>query len=295
MSVRMEIKMNSMENEILRERLELAEERIGRIKEEQCLPEAFDAYFRRVSQFLTGMDEMPGQYEQSYLNPIYATQQLGEENGSFLSALYYEIYRMIPARGESELQEKVIRMELFLEVYGTFTYEWQENHRLPEYESLRQSFYWFAFDYADVAAEKYVKELAKGQRKESEADTSCLDSNSILYGFLPGRCGDRGCRKELLCDHDHREDIGIVLDKGYISRKLEVFKTALEQQKEGMQTNACTVGERQEQAAEQACDKAVTMSREQRKLWAEYCRQAESLWRAYCGEYGKEYCDAEKK
>jgi hypothetical protein len=54
---------------------------------------------------------------------------------------------------EGRLDELVIRMELFSEVYAAFVYEEQENHRLPSYASIREILYWFVSDYADVAAE----------------------------------------------------------------------------------------------------------------------------------------------
>ena len=47
-----------METEILQERLELAVERIGKIEEEQSLPEAFEVYFHRVARFLMGEEEV---------------------------------------------------------------------------------------------------------------------------------------------------------------------------------------------------------------------------------------------
>lgn len=60
---------------------------------------------------------------------------------------------------EGRLDELVIRMELFSEVYAAFVYEEQENHRLPSYASIREILYWFVSDYADVAAEARVREL----------------------------------------------------------------------------------------------------------------------------------------
>ena len=290
-----------METEILQERLELAVERIDKIEEEQSLPEAFDIYFRRVARFLIGEEEKKEPYAQSYLNPAYAGEQLGEELGRFLSALYYEMYSLTGLRGQEELQEFVIRMELFLEIYGIFLLEWQENRRLPGVQSLRQSFYWFAFDYADVAAEKYVKELAKFAEGDEEG-TNCLRSTSILYGFLPEtKARMISLWKEGEREEDHRTDVALVLDKAYVSRKLEVFRTALEQQKDLMRQKKLqqqmTLNQQQESVSAAQLEKvipsrrrmqsqnpaAIIMSGEQKKLWAEYCRQAENIWNEHCG------------
>lgn len=59
---------------------------------------------------------------------------------------------------EGRLDELVIRMELFSEVYAAFVYEQQENHKLPTYAAIREILYWFVSDYADVAAEERVRE-----------------------------------------------------------------------------------------------------------------------------------------
>lgn len=288
-----------METEILQERLELAVERIGKIEEEQSLPEAFEVYFHRVARFLMGEEEEKEHYyAQSYLNPIYAGEQLGEELGGFLSALYYEMYSLTGLRGQEELQESVIRMELFLEIYGIFMLEWQENQRLPEFESLRQCFYWFAFDYADVAAEKYVKELVAPAKEEYRV--SCLDVKSVLYGFLPELPG-APAEKEVLNvqevlkeqelwsrDADHIQDVALVLDKAYVSRKLEVFRTALEQQKELKQQKSTGIVAQSKKgiptriSIQSKNPDAISMNRDQKKLWSEYCRQAENIWKEHC-------------
>ena len=273
-----------METEILKERLELAVERIGKIEEEQSLPEAFEAYFHRVARFLMGEEEEKEHYEQSYLNPAYAEEQLGEELGRFLSALYYEVYSLTGLRGQEELREAVIRMELFLEIYGIFVLEWQENQKLPEVQSLKQSFYWFAFDYADVAAEKYVKELAELAEGNREG-RNCLESTSILYGFLPETKEQMNSRWY----EGHREDVALVLDKAYVSRKLEVFRTALEQQKESERSKGCAIATQCEKvipsgtSVQSQNPAAFIMSREQKKLWSEYYRQAENIWKDHCG------------
>ena len=145
------------------------------------------------------------------------------------------------------MQDMVIRLELFLEVYAAYTYEWKENGQLPEYESIRRIMYWFAFDYADVAAEQYVEELKNGV---SDRDGLYLNSASMLYRFVPGEgrsSRDSGDGDVDRCTADHQEDIAMILDRAYVSRKLEVFRTALE--------------------------KIGPISEEQRNFLQEYCRQ----------------------
>lgn len=240
-----------MEEDILRERYELAVGRIKELAEELTFVEneylSVDTteYFSVAACYLNSVIENGNKgmakpvnikclfspevpYEHSYLNPAYAKAVLGIEHGRILSWLLYELCSMEPFVKAGCIQDIVIRMELFLEVYAAYTYEWKENGQLPEYATIRQIMYWFAFDYADVAAEQYVEELKNGV---SDRDGLYLNSASILYGFVPGEgrsSRDSGDRDADRCAADHQGDIAMILDKAYVSRKLEVFRTALE-------------------------------------------------------------------
>ncbi len=185
---------NQKEQIFLEERYGLAMERIREISGEMFGEEAFAAYFKNVADFLLVVDNnfrfvregglrtaslkelrarnsalyedvLPEKYETSYANPSHAVKALGEEFGALLSALYAELRSLIGFAYENRLTELVIRMELFVEIYTAFACEWQENEKLPEYESIRQIFYWFASDYADMAASRRVREqLTDGER-----------------------------------------------------------------------------------------------------------------------------------
>ena len=179
------------EMDLLQERLVLALERIEGIPKEQWgdgAEESIREYFSFVAEFLLMIggtkeflekdglnkasleelkernyklyaDILPEHYEESYANPAYAVKQLGQEFGAILAFLYTEMRSLIGFVYEGRIHELVIRMELFVEVYAAFVYEWQENAKLPAYESIRQIIYWFASDYADVAAEQRVREM----------------------------------------------------------------------------------------------------------------------------------------
>lgn len=180
-----------LDEAVLRERLELSVDRIKEISGEHWAnaeAETFEKYFAFVADFLLQVarieeyldkdsiqnstleeliaynhsfyaDIMPEHYEESYANPAYAVSKLGEEFGSLLSFLYTEMRSLIGFAYEGRMEELVIRMELFVEIYTAFVYEWQENAKLPEYETIRQMIYWFASDYAEVAAVQRVREL----------------------------------------------------------------------------------------------------------------------------------------
>lgn len=165
----------------MKERLELALERLSECAKEQFALEAYDRYFKEVIAFLqvvcaqyeeiasgkydvTGlsMDELrerneklyrnvlPKQYETSFLNPSYAVKELGEDYGRMMSWLFTELRKMVAFTFEQKLEHFVIRLELFLEIYGTFVYEMQESGKLPAYEAVREISYWFVSDYSDI-------------------------------------------------------------------------------------------------------------------------------------------------
>lgn len=163
-----------------KERFLLAKERIQEIKDENILQPEFDRYFKKMAEF-AGMicdtwtfvsegglfqstmeelkernyrlyeDILPGNYRNSYGNPAYSAGKLGEGYGQLLSFLYTELRGMIPFVYEKRLEEVVIRMELFLEIYGSFSCEQTESGRLPEYEALREIVYWYVSDYTRQA------------------------------------------------------------------------------------------------------------------------------------------------
>ncbi len=177
--------------------------------------EMFAEYFTKVAEFLVLMDEtkgflaagglqeasleellernhrlyeeiQPNNYETSYLNPAYAVKMLGQEFGAILAFLYTEMRSIIGFVYEDRLDEVVIRMELFLEVYGAFEYEVQENHTMPSYESIRRSIYWFVSDYADVAATRRTGELTVAEDNFAVNIIMNSDLSDVRYLFAYG-------------------------------------------------------------------------------------------------------------
>lgn len=179
-------KVMEMENrELLEERYQLAIERIGEIATESLGHPAMDAYFGKVASFLQKLcdyyqfvtktqteqaqlvqlqewnhclyeDILPENYEQSWGNPAYAVAELGQQWGQLFSAVYTELRGGIIAAAESDLEEILIRMELFVEIYSAFSEGKQEDGQLPDYETVRQIVYWYSSDYSDVHAQKAV-------------------------------------------------------------------------------------------------------------------------------------------
>lgn len=206
------------EREILQERLELALLRIREIPGEdfqgaELLP--WKEYFTTVAKFLLLIEDtrqfleqgkqaaatrkelqqrnralyediLPENYENSFANPAYAVKMLGEEFGALASFLYTEMRSLIGFTYEGRLDELVIRMELFSEVYAAFVYEQQENHKLPTYAAIREILYWFVSDYADVAAEERVREMVCPENNFAAAILRTADFTDLRYLYAYG-------------------------------------------------------------------------------------------------------------
>ena len=171
-----------MDDVMVRERYELSKERLGVIMLEETVKEPYRDYFRKTAEFLLMLDEvqelvrnrdwesadilmlaeenrklyediLPEQYETSYGNPAYAQKMLGETFGSFLSALYSEMRSGIVYAYEGQLEYLSILNELFIEIYNCFEEE-------PEYQAVRDIFYWYANDYCEVfAADRILDQI----------------------------------------------------------------------------------------------------------------------------------------
>ena len=173
---------------MVEERFLLAKERIQEIKSERILEEEYQKYFGKVAEFLVmvcdtysfimedGLDSaslqelrdrnrslyediLPENYEHSYANPEYSVTSLGEECGKILCFLYAEMRSIIPFAYEKKLEEMVIRLELFLEVYSSFCCEKQESGQLPSCEALKETIYWYVSDYAREATDSKLRDM----------------------------------------------------------------------------------------------------------------------------------------
>ena len=141
------------ENKVfLEERYCLTMERIHGISTDHTVPTPFSDYFQKTAGFLIQMEQlkeklesgetdaytleqwqelnrnlyadiMPEHYETSYGNPAYAVAQLGEVHGRILSFLYTELRGLIVYIFEGRLEETVVLLELFMEVYNRFEQE----------------------------------------------------------------------------------------------------------------------------------------------------------------------------
>ena len=199
---------------LLEERYELAMERIRQIPEEHFGEPALERYFASVAKFCLMMEEtaqflaqgglekasleelqrrnramyediLPEHYSVSYGNPEYAVNRLGEELGAFLSHLYAETRKLIGFVYEGALEEQVVCLELFVQIYAAFVYEWEENGRLPDLEDIRQMDYWSVCDYAEQTNLRSVRErfTAEGNTGIRIIRESDLTDVRYLYAY----------------------------------------------------------------------------------------------------------------
>ena len=170
--------------EMIQERLKLAEDRIREIAQEEGRIEGLPfftflaskitdllAYARKIAKdgFVENcdipalLDEQKSVfdclveegYQNGYVNPTHAVSEFGKELGRLLAFLAYEEMQILPFAAEGKDEEVLIRLELFLEVYGSFLGETREDKRL---ENIRNDLYWYVSDYSEDSVLARTKE-----------------------------------------------------------------------------------------------------------------------------------------
>ncbi|MFI3201393.1 MAG: aminopeptidase [Eubacteriales bacterium] len=209
---------------MIEERYELAKERLVELVSEETVEQPYGAYFYKVSTFLNDLmqwyeekwyqdkgigqidasflekeelcrlqmdlekmyeDILPKSYETSYANPAYAVKELGDELGGTLAALYTEMRSIIASCHEGDLEDVVIHLELFLEVYCLFCQSYEELQQPPKKEVVVEIFSWFVKDYCETQLEKRVKEQLDPTNQFAVRYIKKCDLSDMryLYGF----------------------------------------------------------------------------------------------------------------
>ncbi len=200
---------------LLRERYELVSERLEKMAAENLGHPALDEYFRRTADFLQKVrkyyafvaggqmeqaqlarlqewncclyeDILPEHYEESWGNPAYAVARAGEQWGQLLSAVYGELRGGIIAAAEQELEELLIRLELFVEIYSAFANQRQEDGQLPAYETINRIVYWYCSDYSDIQAESTIRRMVCPEGNRSAEIIRSADLTDVRYLYQYG-------------------------------------------------------------------------------------------------------------
>lgn len=202
------------QEELILERYGLAMARIKEIPDESICGEAYRDYFLRMAEFVLLMertyelvksgelrrmnmealkehnrslyaDILPAQYGESYADPAYAVNRLGESIGRCLSFLYTELRAMIPAAYEENLFSMTIRAELFLEIYQLFVCAAGEQ-RKPDAEEVRQILYWYVSDYYEAEFEQKCMALLDADRDFARRIIMESDLSDLRYLYYFG-------------------------------------------------------------------------------------------------------------
>jgi len=199
---------------MMNERYELAIERIKEIANETECGKTFADYFKNVAEFIVLTDETfekvtKGElfnspisllqeenkklyayqsmenYENSFLNPTFAKKVMGEKCGQILSALFAELQSLIPYAFEGRKKDMLIRMELFLEIYGMFVMATQEQENEPDVKELKDVYSQFAFDYAEELMEEGVmRQFTTNNSFANDIVKNCdLSTPDYLYRY----------------------------------------------------------------------------------------------------------------
>jgi len=192
------------DNAAIRERYELALERIKMIREEHTVSAELQDYFIQAANVVeaateyldfdyrqysmeeleAGNQRLYGElqaeaYEKSYANPQYAEKQLGD-NGKVLSFLYTELLSLHRYARESRCSELTIHMELLIEIYNLY-----EDKDAFDIREVQKAIYYFYYDYCDVLVPDRTQEMydARLDRYVQLVEQADLSDLRYLYGY----------------------------------------------------------------------------------------------------------------
>ena len=169
------------ENTNIRERYDLAMERILEIPSEERVAEPYRSYFNQMAAFTAQIEELarlqlredldgftleelqqlnhklyadilPEHYAESYADPAYAVRMLGADLGPLLFAFYAQFRAAIVFAYECRLTDIAILCETLIEIYNMF------EDGEPQARAVRDVLYWFFSDYTDVTLTYRIRE-----------------------------------------------------------------------------------------------------------------------------------------
>lgn len=166
----------------MKERYELAYNRIHEIVSEKNIPEVYRAYCQETAVLLSSLDQVlvlaegdglqaasleqlktwnnqfydplrDDNYEKFYGNPRYCTEKFGEEQGKIMAYFYSRFRDGILAAYNGDRESLLLLMELFLQVYTVLTTEEDQ----PRW--LKETLYYYVHDYDKYYTEKGIRRL----------------------------------------------------------------------------------------------------------------------------------------
>ncbi|MCR4990111.1 MAG: aminopeptidase [Lachnospiraceae bacterium] len=188
----------------MEERLSLALSRIKEIINEDILPERIQEFFSNEAGFILCLNDV---YEKRLNGELckLSIEELREINSKiykrevnitysgiqsddevYICAADAELRSAIPFVYENDLEGFLIRIELFLEIYGEYVLSYGEDKKSPSAETLKKILFYYVSDYTGMATERKIRNMLT---LEEDFATHILKNNDFkdvrdlyLYG-----------------------------------------------------------------------------------------------------------------
>lgn len=196
--------------DIILERYEIAISRIREIINEDTVSEPFKSFFCKASEFICKIDDLNSiiksgeindfsldqlkelnkslfeeiyseNYEESFANPEYAVKTLGEEYGKILCYIYTKNRGMIRNVYMGRLEEVVLQMELFTQIYNYF-----EDVEQLEYDNVYETVYSYEKDNTEIFTDLMIEDRINPDNKFAVDIVMNSDLNDLRYLYKYG-------------------------------------------------------------------------------------------------------------
>lgn len=196
--------------DIIFERYEIATSRIREIINEDTVSEPFKSFFCKASEFICKIDDLNSiiksgeindfsldrlkelnkslfeeiyseNYEESFTNPEYAVKTLGEEYGKILCYIYTKNRGMIRNVYMGRLEEVVLQMELFTQIYNYF-----EDVEQLEYDNVYETVYSYEKDNTEIFTDLMIEDRINPDNKFAVDIVMNSDLNDLRYLYKYG-------------------------------------------------------------------------------------------------------------
>lgn len=196
--------------DIIFERYEIATSRIREIINEDTVSEPFKSFFCKASEFICKIDDLNSiiksgeindfsldrlkelnkslfeeiyseNYEESFANPEYAVKTLGEEYGKILCYIYTKNRGMIRNVYMGRLEEVVLQMELFTQIYNYF-----EDVEQLEYDNVYETVYSYEKDNTEIFTDLMIVDRINPDNKFAVDIVMNSDLNDLRYLYKYG-------------------------------------------------------------------------------------------------------------
>ena len=196
--------------DIIFERYEIATSRIREIINEDTVSEPFKSFFCKASEFICKIDDLNSiiksgeindfsldrlkelnkslfeeiyseNYEESFANPEYAVKTLGEKYGKILCYIYTKNRGMIRNVYMGRLEEVVLQMELFTQIYTYF-----EDVEQLEYDNVYETVYSYEKDNTEIFTDLMIEDRINPDNKFAVDIVMNSDLNDLRYLYKYG-------------------------------------------------------------------------------------------------------------